>query len=254
MGPFLSNAFNEIINNLIAWLTPLLSATQHSQLWAIALTLVLYLCGLYLYRRSGNNTLLQPVVSGIALLICVLLVTHITYKRYFSASELIHFLLSTATVTLAIPLYNHLHLLRKHRNIILASIFLGSAIASISAVFIAWLLGADKQLILSLAPKSITTPFAIGVSESIGGLPSLTASFVIITGIIVALATQPLCTYLKIESPLVIGTAMGLSGHGIATASAFNISPQAGAFSALAMGLTGTWTAITLPYVVQWLT
>ena len=224
---------------------------HQTQIWAVLLTLVIYTCGLFFFKKTGQLTLLQPVVSGIALVILVLWACKIDYAHYFKASALIHFLLGTATVALAIPLYNHLELLRNHRNVILVTILVGSALACISAVGLGWLLGADHKILLSLAPKSITTPFAISVSESIGGLPALTASFVILTGIIITLIASPLFKLFKVDSPVIMGTVMGITGHGIATANAFTLSPQTGAYSALAMGLTGTWTAIALPYLLH---
>jgi predicted murein hydrolase (TIGR00659 family) len=222
-------------------------------MWAILLTVSIYACGLFIFKKTGELTLLQPLVIGIALIILVLVFFNIDYFNYFKASSLIHFLLGTATVALAIPLYNHLDLLRSHRNLILISIFIGSALASISAVGLGWLFGANHEILLSLAPKSITTPFAISVSESIGGIPALTASFVIATGIIVTLIATPLFRIFKVDSPVIRGTIMGITGHGIATANAFTLSPQTGAYSALAMGLNGTWTAIALPYLLHFL-
>ncbi|MFT5718894.1 MAG: putative effector of murein hydrolase [Oleiphilaceae bacterium] len=107
-------------------------------------------------------------------------------------------------------------------------------------------------MLLSLAPKSISTPFAIGVAKEIGGYPSLVATIVIITGAIVAIISVPVFTLFSINNPIAQGFSMGLVGHGIATATAFEISIKTGSFSALAMGLMGLSTSVILPYLVSW--
>lgn len=222
-----------------------------SPVFCIPLTLAAYLIGVKVYSLSGKNTFLQPVVSGIILVMLAISILDIPYERYFKGAEIIHFLLSTATVALAIPLYQNLHYIRASFRPLLLTLLMSGIIACFSAVAIAWLLGASAEIMLSLAPKSITTPFAMGVAESIGGYPPLTAGFVIFTGIVIAVCATPIFKWLKIDDPIIQGASMGMIGHGIATARALELSSKTGAFSALSMGLMGVYTSIFLPYIVR---
>ncbi len=222
-----------------------------SPLFCIPLTLIAYLIGTRIYSLSGKNSLLQPVVSGIVLVMLAITLLDIPYKLYFEGAEIIHFLLSTATVALAIPLYHNIKYIRASVRPLLLTLLLSGFIACFTAVAIAWLLGASLEVMLSLAPKSITTPFAMGVAESIGGYPPLTAGFVIFTGIVVAVSATPIFKWLNINDPIIQGSAMGMVGHGIATARALELNSKTGAFSALSMGLMGVYTSIVLPYAVR---
>ena len=222
-----------------------------SPLFCIPLTLVAYLIGTRIYVLSGKNTFMQPVVSGILLVMAAITLLDVPYEHYFNGAEIIHFLLSTATVALAIPLYHNLKYIRASVRPLLLTLLMSGIIASFTAVAIAWSLGASLEIMLSLAPKSITTPFAMGVAESIGGYPSLTAGFVIFTGIVVAVSATPIFKWLNINDPIIQGSAMGMVGHGIATARALELNNKTGAFSALSMGLMGVYTSIVLPYAVR---
>jgi putative effector of murein hydrolase len=157
-------------------------------------------------------------------------------------------------VALAIPLYGQLGRLKRMALPLLCALLVGSLTAALSAVAIGSLLGASKATVLSLAPKSVTTPIAMGIAERIGGLPSLTAVLVIITGIIGAVGARYIYRALKIEDDAVRGFALGIASHGIGTARAFQESEQMGAFAALAMGLNGLMTAILLPIIMPWVT
>jgi putative effector of murein hydrolase len=128
-----------------------------------------------------------------------------------------------------------------------AALLAGSLTAIVSAVTIAWLLGADATTLRSLAPKSVTTPIAMAVAQQIGGLPSLTAVLVILTGIVGAMVVSPLFNALGVRDPRARGFAAGLAAHGIGTARAFQVSELAGTFAGTAMGLNGLLTAILVP-------
>jgi len=125
----------------------------------------------------------------------------------------------------------------------------GIVTAIVSALGIAWALGASKETLLSLAPKSVTTPVAMGIAEKIGGLPSLTAVFVILTGMTGAIIARPLLNALRVDSHVARGFAVGVAAHGIGTARAFQVSEQMGAFAGLAMGLTALVTAFLAPWL-----
>jgi len=225
---------------------------QNTTMLLLILTLLIYVVSLRLYQSSNKNILLLPVVTGITLVIILLTAFDIQYSDYFVSVEIIHFLLSTATVALAVPLRNHFHLIVEHAFPLTISLIVVAILTPALAVLSAWLIGADTAVLLSLAPKSISTPFAIGVAEEIGGYPSLVATIVIITGVIVAIISSSVFKLFSIRHPIAQGFSMGLIGHGIATASAFEISMKTGAFSALAMGLMGLSTSIILPYFVSW--
>jgi len=225
--------------------------TQMPLLW-LAVTLAVYQFAVWLYRRSGFMPLLNPVLVSISLVVALLLVTDTPYETYFDGARFIHFLLGPATVALAIPLYEHIEKLRQMSLPILVALPVGSVVAVVSAVGLGRLLGATDAALLSLVPKSITTPIAIGVSEKIGGVPSLTAVFVILTGITGAVTAKTVLDVLRIHDHSIRGFAIGLSSHGIGTARAFQMDEEAGAFSGLGMGLNGVLTAFIAPLLV-WL-
>jgi len=218
----------------------------------LVLTLIIYMLSVSLYQRSNKHVLLLPVVTGIALVIAALLVFDIDYNVYFDSVKVLHFLLGTATVALAVPLRNNFHLILEHARPLTLSLIAMAVITPALAVVSAWLFGADKAVLLSLAPKSISTPFAIGVAEEIGAYPPLVAAIVIVTGTVVAVIASTVFKVFAIHNPIAQGFSMGLVGHGIATATAFEMSIKTGAFSALAMGLMGLSTSTLLPYFVAW--
>jgi predicted murein hydrolase (TIGR00659 family) len=219
----------------------------------LTLTLVVYSVVYQLYIRSQSSMLLNPVLVSIAVIIGILLITGTSYQSYFEGAQYIHFLLGPATVALAVPLYEQLPKLKRLWLPVLISIVGGVFIGIISAVLIARGLGVSLEIQLSLAPKSVTAPVAMGISEQIGGLPSLTAAFVIITGIIGALLGIHILTLAGVKDDAVKGIAMGVSSHGIGTARAFQVSQEMGAFSGLAMALAALTTAVILPWLIQYL-
>lgn len=223
---------------------------QTPLLW-LAATLVLYQVAYYFYRRANFLPLLNPMPVAVALLVSLLLITHTPYQTYFDGAQFVHFLLGPATVALAIPLYNYYDKLKQVLIPVLGALLIGSTTAIVSAVGLGWLLGLSHETLLSLAPKSITTPIAMGVSEQIGGLPSLTAVLVIFTGIIGATIAKEVLDLLHIQDNSIRGFAMGLSSHGLGTARAFQLHDEAGAFSGLAMGLNGLVTAILTPILIK---
>jgi predicted murein hydrolase (TIGR00659 family) len=221
-------------------------------LW-LTMTLVAYLAGQWLFRRSGGQALFNPVALAIALVVLLLLLTDTPYATYFSGAQFIHFLLGPATVALAIPLYLHWERVRQLFLPIIVGLVTGSLTAILSAMGLAWLLGGSPKTLLSLAPKSVTTPVAMGIAEKIGGLPSLTAVLVILTGVVGAVAAPALLGWLRIRDDAIKGFAIGVAAHGIGTARAFQISTLAGAFSGLAIGLNALLTALLAPLIVRWL-
>ncbi|HPE61907.1 MAG TPA: LrgB family protein [Thiolinea sp.] len=223
-----------------------------SPLFGLTVTLVAYQIAHHVYARSGRNPLLNPVVTAVLLLIGLLLLTGISYQDYFAGAQFVHFLLGPATVALAIPLYRQFARLRQLWLPVLVALVLGVSIGGLSAVLIAGILGADSQTLLSLAPKSVTAPVAMGIAERIGGLPSLTAVLVVSTGVIGAVFGTKLFDWMGIQDDSVRGIAMGVAAHGIGTARAFQVSTEMGAFSGLAMALSAFLASVILPWIVSW--
>lgn len=221
-----------------------------SPLLGLTLTLLAYQGAVMVSKRYDNHPLANPVLLAVMALVTLLSITGTPYRLYFDGAQFVHFLLGPATVALAIPLHAQLARLRRMALPLLAALFAGSLTASISAVLIGSLLGASDATLLSLAPKSVTTPIAMGVAERIGGLPSLTAVLVILTGILGAVAASGIYARFRIRDRAAQGFAMGIASHGIGTARAFQTSEQTGAFAALAMGLNGLLTALLLPWLV----
>jgi predicted murein hydrolase (TIGR00659 family) len=174
-------------------------------------------------------------------------VTGTPYKTYFEGAQFVHFMLGPATVALAMPLYKQWSKLRHAAVPLLLGLAAGSITAVVSAVGIAYAMGASPQIMASLAPKSATTPIAMAISERFGGLPSLTAVLVICTGILGAVLARYVLNFLRIDSHPVRGFALGVASHGIGTARALQVSAEMGAFAGLGMGLNGVFTAIVVP-------
>jgi predicted murein hydrolase (TIGR00659 family) len=222
-----------------------------SPLSGLTMTLAAYVIAHQLYRYAKSNPLLNPVVTAVSLLIGLLLLTETPYPAYFAGAQYVHFLLGPATVALAIPLYQQFPKVRKLWLPVSLALIVGVSIGALSSIYIARLLGASAQTQLSLAPKSVTAPVAMGISEMIGGLPSLTAVLVVVTGIIGAVLGTRLFSLMRIRDDSVKGIAMGVTAHGIGTARAFQVSPEMGAFSGLAMALSTFTTAFILPWLLD---
>lgn len=221
-----------------------------SPLLGLTLTLLAYQGAVWINRRCGGHPLANPVLIAVATLVALLAATGTPYRTYFDGAQFVHFLLGPATVALAIPLYAQFDRLKRMAVPLLVALFAGSVTAALSAVLIGKLLGASDPTLYSLAPKSVTTPIAMGIAERLGGLPSLTAVLVILTGILGAVGAQWLYALMKCRDAAIQGFAMGIASHGIGTARAFQLGEQTGAFAALAMGLNGLLTAALLPVLM----
>jgi predicted murein hydrolase (TIGR00659 family) len=220
-------------------------------LW-LTITVGAYALAQWLFTRARRFPLLNPVLVAVTVTVLLLLATDTGYDTYFEGAQFVHFLLGPATVLLAIPLYEQLPRLRRQWLALLGALLAGSATAIVSAVAIGYALGLTPTTLLSLMPKSATTPIAIGVAQKLGGEASLTAVFVIMAGISAAVIGIPLMRLLGERDATAKGFAMGVAGHGIATARSFQHSDPAGAYAGLGMGLNATLTALLAP-LVAWL-
>jgi putative effector of murein hydrolase len=184
----------------------------------------------------------------------VLVFTNTRYSTYFEGAQFIHFLLGPATVALALPLWDNRSTIQKSVIPILCALVAGSAVAAGSAIALAQFFDLPMSVLLSLAPKSTTAPVALGISEAVGGIPTLTAVLVILTGIIGAITVTPLMNILSITDWQARGFAVGVAAHGIGTARAFKVNPIAGAYAGIAMALNALFTSLIVPILVRWLT
>jgi len=221
---------------------------QTPLLW-LTVTVAVYAAAHWLHQRAHARAILNPVLIAVAVIVAILLLTGTSYETYFDGAQFAHFLLGPATVALAVPLYAQLGKLRRLAVPVSVSLLAGSITAIVSAGAICWALGASRQTILSILPKSATTPIAMGVSEGLGGLPSLTAVLVILTGILGAVAGTAVLDALRVRDEAARGFALGVASHGIGTARAFQVSEETGAFAGLAMGLNGALTAVLVPFL-----
>lgn len=230
------------------------------QLWAhladtplfwLGFTLLAYLVAVIVYQRSGSNPLLLPVLTAVILVVCFLYATHTSYLVYAQHTWFLQFLIGPATVALAVPLYGQLDRLKRMFWPVMVALLAGSATAILSAIGIAWALGASFHTQVSLGPKSATMPIAMEVAALSGGLPSLTTVAVAITGISGAMLAGLLFRMSGVKDPAVQGFSLGLSAHAIGVARAFQSNETAGAFAALGMGLNGIATAVLLPLLLS---
>lgn len=217
------------------------------ELLSLILTFGFYLGARRLSAWGKEHPLLSPPVVTMAAVVLVLLIFKIPYSEYFQGAKPIHFMLGPATVGFALPLYNQLHRLKKVLIPLVIALAVGSFVGIFSAVLMGSLLGLPHEILLSLSPKSVTTPIAMGISEKIGGVPSLSTVFVMITGIIGAIIAGTVMNLVRVKDPAVKGFSMGLAAHGLGTFRAFQIDEMAGAFAGLAMALNGLMTAILIP-------
>lgn len=224
-----------------------------SPLWWLTLTILTYLLAQKLFVKSGGLALLNPVAVSVLALIALLMLSRTPYERYFGGAQFLHFLLGPATVALAVPLSRQLSRLRSVWFPVAVSLVVGVLTGAFSAVAIGYALGLDHTTLLSLAPKSVTTPVAMGISEVLGGLPALTAAFVVFTGITGAVIGIRVLKAAGVTDESAVGIAMGVTAHGVGTARAFEAHPVSGAFAGLAMALAAFETAVILPAVFEWI-
>ena len=203
-----------------------------------------------LQRRTGW-VLLNPILLTIASLILFLKLTGISYETYQEGGKLIEFWLKPAVVALGVPLYLQLEMIKKQLLPILLSQLVGCLVGIVSVVLVAKLLGATPDVICSLAPKSVTTPIAMEVSNTTGGIPSLTAAVVVLVGLFGAVFGFKILTLGRVKSPIAQGLSMGTASHAIGTSAAMEVSRKYGAYASLGLTLNGILTALLTPAILR---
>ena len=223
-----------------------------SPLFGITLTLVVYLLAQHIYKRL-NSVWVNPVLVSIVTIIILLKVAGVEYRDYAHGGDILLFLLGPSVVALAVPLYQRREEIWQRKRPILIGIFAGSLASIVSACGLAWALGGSREIILSLAPKSVTTPIAISIVEKIGGVAPLTAAIVVLTGCLGAVCGPEFCRRIGITSPVATGLAVGTAAHGIGTARMFEVDRLAGAVAGLAIGLNGLMTTFLLSFLMAFM-
>jgi predicted murein hydrolase (TIGR00659 family) len=213
----------------------------------LTLTLVAYVVAWWCYARTGMHPLANPVLLAVLIIVATLYATATPYRTYFDGAQFVHFLLGPAVVGLAVPLVREWSNVRRLALPIAGALGVGSVVAVTSAVGLAWLFGASPATLLSLAAKSVTAPIAMGIADQLGGIPALAAVFAVATGIIGAALGKYVLDACRVRDWRARGFALGLAAHGIGTARAFQVNPDAGAFAGLAFALHGLAAAILFP-------
>lgn len=221
-----------------------------NKFFLIAITFLFYLGAQRLQRFTGIK-LLNPILVSIAAIIIFLMMSGIDFKTYQAGGEYIDFWLKPAVVALGLPLYRQLSTIKKQLLPLLISELCGCVAGIVSVVVIAKLLGASHQIIMSLAPKAVTTPIAMEISSAVGGIPSLTAAVVVCTGIFGGIAGFKIVKISHIKSPIAQGLSIGTAAHAVGTSAAMERSERYGAFSSLGLTLNGLLTALLTPFILK---
>lgn len=216
----------------------------------IALTFIVFLASKLLQRRTGV-ALLNPILVSIIILIVILSCAGVDYETYAAGGEYIDFWLKPAVVALGVPLYRQLESIKKQMLPLLLAELAGCVVGIVSVVGVAELLGATKEVVMSLAPKAVTTPIAMEISAAVGGIPSLTAAVVVCTGIFGGMAGFRMVKMSRIKSPIAGGLSIGTASHAVGTASAMERGERYGAFSSLGLTINGLLTALLAPIILS---
>ncbi len=224
-------------------------ALIHHPLFGVGITLGAYQLAVAAYERT-RWVFLQPVLVSMLTVIGILLLCGLSFAEYRSSVALLTLLLGPATVALAVPLYLNLRRIRQLFWPIILTLSIAGTLATLLGAGLAWLFGAERLMLMSMAPKSVTSPIAMLVAEQIGGIAALAAVFVMITGVIGAVVGPSLLRLCGVRHPAALGMALGITAHAVGTARALQESDECGAFAALAMSLMGVITAVLLPLAI----
>ncbi len=219
-------------------------------LFGLTATLLAYVAAQALYERLGQPPWASPVLWSVIAIGAVLLLTGTPYPTYFAGAQFVHVLLGPAIVALAWPLWQRRAELRSRGAALLVAAFIGGAAAALSTIVLARLAGLPESVVMSLAPKSVTAPVAMGIADRVGGIPALAAVFAVLTGVIGALSGKSLFDRLGLSDWRIRGFALGTVAHGIGTARAIQVNADAGAYAGLALGLQVLIASLLMPWVL----
>ncbi|UTW06557.1 LrgB family protein [Pseudomonas benzenivorans] len=224
-------------------------AVTHHPLFGAGVTLGAYQLAAAAYEKT-RWVFLQPVLVSMLIVIAVLLLCGLSFAEYRASAEAVSLFLGPATVALAVPLYLNLRRIRQLFWPIMLTLLIAGVVATALGVALAWVFGAERIMLMSMAPKSVTSPIAMLVAEQVGGIAALAAVFVMITGVLGAIFGPSLLRLAGVRHPAALGMALGMTAHAVGTAQAMQVSEECGAFAALAMSLMGMLTAVLLPLAV----
>ena len=216
----------------------------------LALTFGVFYAAKSIQRRLGW-ILFNPILVAIAIIIVFLLVADIPFETYHEGAQMIEFWLKPAVVALGVPLYLQLSSIKRQFLPILASQMMGCIAGIVSVVVISKLFGASDAVIMSLASKSVTTPIAMEVTQVLGGIPSLTAAIVVITGLIGAVIGFKTLSVGHVRNPMALGLSMGAASHALGTSAAMDRDQFVGAYASLGLTINGILTALFTPAIID---
>ena len=228
------------------------SAVLTHQLFPLFLTLSAYAVATWLYRKAGQSPFVHPLVLSVAMVIVALKGLGMSYAHYFEATKFLHWMLGLSIVSLAIPLYTELQHVGARWRSTLAAILVGGVVSVVTAMLVAHWLGGNRELVLALSTKSVTTALATVLAHEVGANVALAATIVLVTGLLGAVVGPWIFHRLLPGDDAGLGTALGTCAHAIGTSRALQIGETCGAFSALAMALNGLLTALLLPILLAW--
>jgi predicted murein hydrolase (TIGR00659 family) len=231
-------------------MTALCNFLTDSAVWGVLLTLGAYALGAFINRKT-RKAIFNPLLLGSIFVIVTLSALHISYSDYKASASPVSYLLLPATVSLAIPLYEKLELLKKNYLAILAGIAAGTLVSLCSAWLLAALLHLEQEQYITILPKSVTTAISMDVSAELGGIAALTGAIVILTGIAGNLMAETLCRIFHIDDPIARGIAIGTSSHAVGTSKALEMGEIEGAMSGLSIAVAGVLTAALCPVFSQ---
>ena len=214
---------------------------KQSVFFGVTLSLLAYGLGIWLQRRF-RLAVFNPLLISVAVTIAVLLAAHIDYDTYYNGAKYLSYLLTPATVCLAVPLYEQLPLLRQNWKAILAGVLAGVLVSLAGVLALSALFGLDHAEYVTLLPKSITTAIGMGISEQLGGYVTITVAVIIITGNFGNVTAATVCRLARITDPIAKGVAIGASAHALGTARAMQMGQTEGAMSSLSLAVTGLLT------------
>ena len=221
-----------------------------NKFFLIAVTFISYVSAVIVQRRTGLR-LLNPILISIAVMICLLMGLGIDYDTYQGAGEYIDMWLKPAVVALGVPLYKQLESIKKQMLPLLTAEMAGCVAGVVSVVVFAELFGASREVVMSLAPKAVTTPIAMEISQSVGGIPGLTAAIVVATGIFGGMTGFKIVKLGHVKSPIATGLSIGTAAHAVGTSAAMERSDRYGAFSSLGLTLNGLLTTLLAPLILR---
>lgn len=223
-----------------------------SPLLALILTLAAYQAGLLVYQRANRHPIANPVAIAVLLVAAAITAIGMPYEKYFEGAQFVHFLLGTATVSLAVPIHKGLSSVRGRAVPLGVAMLAGGATSVVVGVGLARLMGVEPSLYGGLYAKSVTAPIGMGIAERLHVSPTLTAVYAVCTGVLGAVLARYVLDAIGSRSWWQRGFALGVAAHGIGTSRAFSVHEEAGTYAGLAMGLHGIAGALLLPLLLPW--